>query len=132
MLLHAADARTPFTVGNIGNIHAANGDRAGFRLVQSEQQTEHRAFTGSGPARKGNLFSLFNRHGKVTQHRLFAVSKSHMGKHNISPCSTFSLLRDLPLRLRKKGIDPFNTRHCRLNGLYFHAQTLDRRKMRDI
>ena len=65
MLLHAADARAPLAVGNIRNVHAADGDAAALRRIEPEQQLENGALSRARPADERYLLALLHGHGEV-------------------------------------------------------------------
>ena len=48
-----------------------------------------------------------------------------MGKFHVPPGGDIGFCRDFPLRLRQKFINAPYTGHGSLNGLNFHAQTLN-------
>ena len=128
MLFHTADTGAPLTVRDICGIHAANGNRAVFRLVKPEQKAEYRAFPGACPANQGYVFTFFHGEGKVRQHRMLSVAKRHMRKPDIAVDDIALLRGKRALRLIQKSIDSFGTCHGGLNGLNFHTETFDRRK----
>ena len=94
--------------------------------IEPQQQLEHRAFPGARAACQRDLLALSDGQGEVGQHGLFPVAEGHVGEHHVAPGGGLPLRGDGALRLGEEGVDALDAGHGRLEGLYLHAQTLDR------
>lgn len=99
VLLYTADAGSALLIRNGRNVHAANGDRTGFRTIKPQQKLEHSAFSCARPAYQRDLLALPYGHGKVPQNGLFPVAEGHVGQYHVPPGGGFPMLRDDALRL---------------------------------
>ena len=84
MLLHAADARAALAIRDLGNVHAADGDRSFSGPIQPQQQLEHGALARAGAPNERRLLAGLHREGEVGKHRPPAVAEGHVVNRHVA------------------------------------------------